>query len=228
MSSLFFGTGVSINQFYNFKTLNIFSDASIIRAPYGFDGCYGVVAVVRDEIIDTTMRLVSNTTVNNCEIKGIRAAIDLAIKYKDQFDYINIFSDSQISIFGLRDYIYKWKYNIKDELLYTSSGKPAVNQEIFIECHKMLLESGLYNKINLIHQSGHINSNYASLQKAAVVFRKANGVAGPIDLNFIRYISTYNDFVDHNSRSLLHATNMRENKFVDPVKFVASGNINKN
>ena len=28
------------------------------------------------------------------------------------FKNINIFSDSQIALFGLRDYIYNWKYNL--------------------------------------------------------------------------------------------------------------------
>ena len=227
MSSLFFGNGIAFDMFYNTRTLNIFSDASIVSKKDGFDGCYGAVAVVMDDIIDKTFRQVSDTTVNNCEVKGLRAAIDIACKYKDQFDYINIFSDSQISIFGLRDYIFKWKYNIHDHLLYTSSGKPAVNQEIFIECHNMLLYSGLYNKINLIHQSGHVDNRYSSLNQAACTFRKANGVNGKIDLNFIRYISTYNTYVDQTSRSILRRSNMRENYYMDPIYFEAQGKINK-
>ena len=148
---------IQIAQFYNENTLNIFSDASMFSQL----GCYGVVAVVKDNIIDSTYRLVSNTTSNNSEIKGIRAALDLALKYKDRFQFINIFSDSLISVNGLRDYIYNWKYNKNDGLLYSTAKKPVANQEIFIEAHRILniLEAAPCI-IHLYHQAGHVDKNY--------------------------------------------------------------------
>lgn len=95
-------------------------------------GCYGAVAVCGDQIIDSFYRISSRSTNNSCEIKGLRAAILLANKWKGQFSFINIFSDSQISVFGLKDYIYKWKYNPKDEKLYNSNEETTTRIEIRI------------------------------------------------------------------------------------------------
>ena len=129
---------IQISQFHNENTLNIFSDASIIGRRGEFTGCYGAVAVVKDDIIDQNYRIVSYTTNNNSEIKGIRSAIDIAIKYKDIYPFINIFSDSQVSINGLRSYIYGWRINPNDGLLYTKMKKRVSNQEIFVEAGKIL------------------------------------------------------------------------------------------
>lgn len=99
--------GLELPQIYNKDTLNIFSDASMINSsePKLGTGCYGAVAVCGDQIIDSFYRISSRSTNNSCEIKGLRAAILLANKWKGQFSFINIFSNSQISVFGLKDYI---------------------------------------------------------------------------------------------------------------------------
>lgn len=212
-----------IDLFYNNNVLNIFCDASISKTT----GCYGVAAVCMDNIIDTNYRIVSNTTNNNSELKGLRSAISMANKYKYNFQTINIFSDSQISIFGLRDYIYKWKFNPKDGLLYGSSKNPIINQSIFIEAYYMLKELNEFN-INIYHQAGHVDNTVESLNKAYNVFLRSNGFA--VDLNTIRYISTYNNFVDMSSRDILKSKEIRMKckrkvNFCDPISFKASGNI---
>ena len=181
---------ISLSDFYNSDTLNIFCDASIIGNSGNFTGCYGIVAVCRDNVIDSLCRIVSNTTNNNSELKGLRAAISMANKWKYNFKYINIFCDSQISVFGLRDYIYKWKYNPNTESLYGTANTPIKNQEIFIECHYMLQDLLQIQNIciRLFHQSGHVGNNYNSLKEASRIFRYSNNIKGNIDLNFIRYI----------------------------------------
>ena len=229
MSSLFFVQGsIELSQFYNINTLNIFCDASITGKIGHQTGCYGVVGVVRDEIIDSFYRLSSNTTNNESELKGLRAAIVMASKYKDSFQYINIFCDSQISIFGLRDFIYKWRYNPYTGLLYGSTGKPVANQNIIIESHNLLLNTTLSSNalIRLFHQSGHIDNKYDQLRDAALVFGRSNNVRGNVDLNFIRYISTYNNYVDQTSRSLLRNSNINM-EYLDPIKFSCKGKIKR-
>ena len=96
---------IKLYDFYNFDTLNIFCDASITGKYGNQTGCYGVVAVYLDNIVDECYKLVSNTTSNQSELKGLRAAISMANKYKNNYKNINIFCDSQVSILGLRDYI---------------------------------------------------------------------------------------------------------------------------
>ena len=216
---------INIGMFYNDNTLNIFSDASIIGNADNFTGCYGAVAVVGDDIIDQTYRLVSNTTNNNSEIKGIRGALFLAHKYRNTYKNINIFSDSLISINGLRSYIYNWK--IKNGELYSiSTGRKIANQNIFIECHNLLKE--LENApciITLYHQSGHVDSSYRAIVSACKSFNYNNNIRGKIDLNFIRYISTWNNHVDSNSRSMLKRNRNNKNIYTDPIEFTANYNI---
>lgn len=226
-SGLFFtDQGIVLSQFYNKDTLNIFSDASIVGRSGNFTGCYGVVAVCEDNIIDSCFKLASHTTSNNSEIKGLRAAISMANKWKYNFKYINIFSDSQISVFGLRDYIYKWRYNPSDGLLYGTSKTPIVNQEIFVESHNMLALLSQSVSVRIFHQSGHIDNKYDKLKEAAVVFGRSNNIMGNIDLNFIRYISTYNNYVDNTSRGILRRSNIKI-EYIDPVSFYSKGKINR-
>ena len=211
---------IKINQFHNENTINIFSDASITGKPGKFTGCYGVVAVVGDNIIDQTYKIVSHTTNNNSEIKGIRAALDIAMKYKDIYPYINIFSDSLISINGIRDYINKWIINPQNGMLYSRTNKMVANQEIFIENYRILKELQLSSSIiTLYHQAAHIDNNYNSLLKAADSFKKSNLIKGKIDLNFIRYICTWNNYVDTTSRSMLKRNKMNDMEYVDPLIF---------
>jgi ribonuclease HI len=209
---------IQISQFHNDNTLNIFSDASIIGKHGNFTGCYGVVAVLKDDIIDQRYRLVSYTTNNDSEIKGIRAALDLAMKYKDRYPFINIFSDSQISINGLKNYIYGWRINPQDGMLYTKMKKKVSNQAIFIEDYRILKElEASPCIIQLYHQPAHVDNGYNALLKAADAFRKANLIRGNIDLNFMRYISTWNNHVDSNSRSMLRRNRKNEIEFIDPL-----------
>ena len=210
---------IDLDQFYNFDTLNIFTDASIIGKT-NYTGCCSIVAVVKDEIIDRDYKLISNTTSNNAEIKGIRCALDIALKYRYQYKNINIFCDSLISVNGLKSYIYKWRYNKNDGLLYTSAGKPAANQEIFIESFRMLKElEEAPCIIQIWHQSGHVDNSYSSIRKAADCFGKFNNVYTKIDYNFIRYISVWNNYVDNASRSLLKRNTKDKTNYIDPLIF---------
>ena len=212
--------GTLLTHFYNKNTLNIFSDASMLEQRGKQTGCYAAVAVVMDDQVDCTYRLVSNSTSNNSEIKGVRAAIDIAAKYKDTYQFINILCDNLIAINGLREYIYKWKYSKVKDVMITSSGRIAANQEVFIEAHRMLKElEEAPCIIRLWHQTGHVTTGFESVNAAADSFRKMNKLAGKIDTNLIRYLSTWNNYVDQTSRSLLKR-NIRNNMiYMDPLIF---------
>lgn len=212
---------IGLDMFYNEYVLNIFSDASMrSKGQKAMDGCYGTVAVVKDQIIDQDMRVLSDTTVNACEIRGIRMAISMANKYKYKFRYINIFSDSIISLLGLRDYIYNWTYDSYTQLFYGSSNKPIINQSVFIECMLMLEELRKTNIVNLFHQKGHVKTNsIEDLKRATKTFATSNNINAKIDYNIIRYISCYNEVIDKDTRSYLNRTNIHQLVFKDPIEF---------
>lgn len=214
-------TNFVLEMIYNNNTLNIFSDASMRKRGQFMDSCYGSVAVCKDDIADELFRINSNCTVPAAEIRGIRCSLILANKWKYMFTNINIFSDSQIALFGLRDYIYNWKYNPADNMFYNGRNKLNLvkNQELYIECFQLLCELKKTNNVNLYHQCGHVDNGKENLINAIEVFKKSNNIHGKVDYNTIRYISIYNNYVDNKSRSFIRRTNVYENEFQDPISF---------
>ena len=190
---------ISLKDIDNENTLNIFTDASIRAVqPSGYIGCYGALCVSNGCIIDQSYVTIGYTTNNNAEIKAIREGIGLALRY-GAGKQINLFSDSQICIFGLRERILRW--GLTNGRFIGSMGQDIANQEIFMEIVQMMLDHQL--QINFLHQAGHVVFTAKSLKDAAHVFRTSNGIRGIIDMNLIRYISNYNNIVDDTSRKQL-------------------------
>ena len=194
---------ITLHSIYNKETLNIFSDASIIKVNNITYGCFGSICVVEDEIIDYQYMVRANTTVNECEISGISLSIAFANKYKDKFRFINMFSDSLISVKGLTEYIYGWKYN--NYCLYNSSGAAVANQSLFIESYDLLQRLLLSNpNTKLFWQPAHLKTEKVNeLCSGADAFKFNNRYHGDVELTFIRYISQYNNFVDNATRQYL-------------------------
>ena len=169
-----------------------------------------------DQDIEQQYRVCSDTTNNNAEIKAIRLGVEIAIRFKNRFSHINIFSDSQISIFGIRDYIFNWK-NING-IICGYQNKPIANQSVFLEILDMIVRSDLH--INFWHQKGHVDMKQSSLYNALHVFQSSNGIRGNVSLGFIKYISFWNDMVDNESRKKLLQTNFT-NPYREPLCFQA-------
>lgn len=221
----------TIDMFKNKDTLNIFSDASmrtVEKSTNTLASCYGSVAVNADSIIDEVFRLQSISTVPAAEIRGIRCSLSLALKWRSEFRVINLFSDSQVAILGLRDYISNWQYDMSTNKYYIKSGKSrnyVKNQELYIECFRMLQELCRTNIVNLFHQSGHIENGFNSIKRATNTFAKSNGIIGIVSYELIRYISVYNNYVDNKSRSFIRTTNVFDNQYIDAIEFYPTGNL---
>lgn len=204
-------------QIDNPHSLNIFSDASIRKRGKLYDGCYGAVAVHNNTVIDKIYRISSNTTNNNSEIKGVRAAVLLAIRNGNNFRNINIFSDSQISIFGIRERFDTWMFNPKDGKLYGSMNQIIKSQEVYIEIMSLIQQFNLC--VSFWHQKGHVKNDYDSLVRAQHVFAASNRIRENIDLSLIRYLSYYNNMVDNESRSILNHTDIYSCNYINPIIF---------
>lgn len=215
-NNVYAGPGIKLSDIVNPYTFNIFTDASILNRKKYYDGCYGAIAVYDDQVIDSYYRIASETTNNNSEIKGLRAGVFLALKYKPLYRVINIFSDSQISVFGIRDRLLYWSVDQITQQFKGKSGDPISSQDIFVEIVYLMLQYDL--RVNFIHQKGHVKNDIRSLREAEHVFRTSNGIRGRIDLNMIRFISKWNDIVDTSSRSTLLAYD-QQMKYKDPIEF---------
>ena len=122
---------IKYKDVFNEKTLNIFSDASIYNHNGETIGAPGIVAVIGNNIINKETRILRDTTNSESELYGIYMAIQFALQYRDKVEVINIFSDSQFAVFGLREWIFKWVNNIQNDRLYNSSKKEVAHQNLF-------------------------------------------------------------------------------------------------
>lgn len=200
--------------YYSKNTLNIFTDASIKKFTNETVGCPGAIAINNGSIIDSKLDILRYTTNNNSEIMAIYNGILLAIKYKNMYDTLNLFSDSKICVFGLREWIFNWIKNISvvnDINMYTenynpyrlfnSSNELVANQSEIMLVIQTILANNL--NINIYHQRGHISTTkYSSIAKAKNCFCENNGIDN-ISLETIINLSTYNNMIDDMTRTNL-------------------------
>ena len=209
-----------LEDFLNKDTMNIFCDASMkIKGKYHHDGCYGARCMIGEENIGNSYRVLTNTTNNNAEICAIREGISLAVMYRHMVKNINIFSDSQISIYGIRDGIYRWKLK-KDGKIYGSNRHvPIASQDVFLEIARLIVEQDL--QVKFWHQASHVAvKDFRSLSHALHVFMSSNGIRETVDMNLIRYISFHNNVIDQETRSVLLNTDTYHTAFVSPIEIV--------
>ena len=210
---------MKLEDISNKSTLNIFTDVSVKQIDKKFNTCYGAVAIVEDRVIDELFRFNSNSTVNEGDAKGIQTGIYFALKYRDQFETINLFSDSLISVNNIRYGYQKW-YNIDDKLMRFDKNNPDVkNSSVYIQILDLLARYKL--NVNFWHVKGHIGWSKKDLSKLIYAFIKNNNLFdNGWDYNFARYLAKWNNYVDIKSRDILHANNNL--KVVSPINFTAN------
>ena len=199
-------------------TLNLFCDASISKGAR-IDGCSGSVPVVYSEESDEGVQLkpqvavIRNCTNNIAELMAINLGVNFALKNQELYTRINLFSDSQISIFGLRDWIWAWARSLRTyNRMISSAGTDVANQEIIMT---------IVNKINsiktpfyLYHQKGHAVGKCANARK---VFTASNNIL--LAPNDVVAITKYNDFIDRYTRDLLLSRTYMESDVTVPLPF---------
>ena len=213
------GNEIVISDVFNKDTLCVFTDASIVTIPGGYNGCSGSVAFIENDdssiIEDISMVKLLNTTNNESEIYAIYLGILQAVKFRsmmpNKIKQIYLFSDSKISLIGIREWIYKWVNNVKDGLMLSSSGKPVANQAIILRCIQLILENDL--EVVLSHTDGHVNfSVKKELYNSVLSFRRMNHMTNSfINLTLYEMIARCNDIVDNVTRdTLLNKENVLE------------------
>lgn len=188
-------------RFQGPEIIDIFTDASMWDQK-NKSGCYGFITMYQGKEINSGVFIDNSTTSNRAEIKGVKMGIHEAIRLRRSgyTGIINLFSDSQISIFGIRDYIFNWYNN--GLVLINKSGDEVKNQSEFIEIMTLIVQNNL--AINFFHQKGHVNLDGSSLSKAKYTFVKSNLSSNTkienISTDFIKYISSCNGEIDNRTR----------------------------
>lgn len=177
--------------------INIFTDASIITTSYNETiGCAGAICMEDHNL--NKFEIHRDSTNNISEISAVRLAVELALE--NNLSEVNIWSDSQWSIFGLTKWIGSWVANMDNYILKNSSGESVKNQQIFLSIIKTIIDNNLH--VNFYHIKGHVNTtDIKSISHAVSVFYKSNGVS--ISRDKMYHACIMNNMVDNETRNRL-------------------------
>ena len=207
--------------------LNIFTDASI--TPLGnntWDGCSGAIVVnEKGEVIDQSLLVIRKCTNNIAELMAINTGVDLALSYIGKVSRINLFSDSKISVLGLRDWLWSWLHNYQGNdlsTLRTSSGTPVKNSHLIVQIiNKITGIDYKTTQFNIYHCKGHAKGKEFVVQST---FREVNHIDIPIE--DARRLGIYNDMIDVLTRDTL-LSNTRQFDEVIPPFAIAPMNLSR-
>lgn len=188
--------------------INLFCDASIdLDRKIACGGCYIMHQDSENKLSEIGFHRIiqMNATNNSAEILAIWIGVVEALKLRNKYPgaVFRLFSDSKISLYGLRDWMKFWVNRIRpDGILISSSGQPVVNQQRFIDIFNLIVENNLH--IELYHQRGHVKEKHMPLNMARAQFIKANKVA-PEGMGIsIEAICHGNDMIDHLTRDAIY------------------------
>lgn len=198
--------------------LDAFADASITKRkivlPNGerseyYVSCTGTAFIRRDEdyrgnmiptVLDEKYIVYHDYTNNMGELQAILNAVRYGhylLKF-NKATHLNIISDSKISIFGLRDWIFNWINNTHNGIMYGSSG-PVQNQRLILQIVYEIITNNDF--IRFYHIRGHQKSKPNVVIES---FSKENGFKiTDIDPRLPNYLIQCNDRVDMFSRDML-------------------------
>lgn len=197
--------------------INIFVDASIEKlSDNKYISCSGAILMSMDynEELSRKLpyfaRILADSTNNIGELEAILLGLDLANTLKKPYTKtISIYSDSKVSVFGLREWILDWYNNSNqndNNLTFMSKqGKVIANQDLIKKIINRI--SNMNSSVYLYQQKGHVNINdHNQLVEAYNYFCITNRF-------FIDYYSDYeeeikllsynNNFIDKMTREFL-------------------------
>ena len=197
--------------FFYKNAVNVFTDASVatIQDQKGSDifvTAPGFVTVIDGNIVNRSVEVLHGATNNYGELYAILMATKELANYKNTDYFLNIFSDSKISISALMDWIFAW-YVRSDRRLRSNSGAYVANQELILSTVQSIIKGGVH--ISLYHIKGHCNpSNVDQMNVFRNTFLKNDpkGLAGNVPDEILYDMCTYNNVIDNMTREVLHKT----------------------
>ena len=185
------------STFFNNNSICIFTDSSFKitdKEKYVGSICAGACIYWKDVLIDSCYNIIHNVTSQRGELHAILLGIQKSYYY-DKFN-INLFSDSQTSIFAIRDRIFRWFNDTQNNYSnYLQEDGQISNKDLILDIINNIINNDIH--INLYHNKGHVKIyDYKSLCYAKEVFKRSNNIKDNIDDELIKAISIGNDQVD--------------------------------
>ena len=214
------------------QTVNIFTGASFTKKLNTGYTCFGSVSIYGDNTqhVDLSDYQISIDSSKYGEIAAIRLGVLQALYYKKMnplVKKINIFSNSEICIKGLRNYCFKWMNYITlyktIQPLETHIEDWISNQDVFLCIIRTIIDNDL--PISFYHCSGNSSEckkNSAIVKRIKNTFMKMNGFHVPEST--IQTIVYMKSKVDEESRRLLVNSNLSYSDLLGKVsyKFILS------
>lgn len=189
-----------------FNAINCFTDASKTNINGVDTICAGYAVVYQNQILDTGLKVVYNATSMYGEELAIYMGMNALLKYAKYDTFLNLFSDSQVGIFSLRNWIFNWVNRNDRNLIKSfvkSDGKPVANQELLTAIIGLVNAIGAHT--SLYHIRGHMNPDIVKdMQTFIKAFVGFNGEDMTEDI--ARELIYYNSVVDNATRDHLLQT----------------------
>lgn len=213
-----------IQDLFNDESVCIFTDSSFKNMSKDKNIAIGVTApaiciYIGTKLVYQDFYILHNSTTQQGELYAILLGIMRSYFYRN-FKHIRLFSDSQVSIFGIRDRIFKW-------IRQTNEGKNILGDNGFIKNQDYIMDIIYYIlsnniSIELYHVKGHVNKSYENIVHAKNVFKSSNNITEHIDDALIYMISDCNNYVDNYSTRKLYNNINNPMYFTDNLKPVLS------
>ena len=190
-----------------FNAINCFTDASKTNIDGVDTICAGYAVVYQNQILDTGLKVVYDATSMYGEELAIYMGMDALLSYAKYDTFLNLFSDSQVGVFSLRNWLFDWVKKEKDsstiKSFVNSTKTPVANQEVLMATIGLVNSTGAH--MSLYHIRGHMNPNKVSdMQTFIEAFVRLNNEYMTEDM--ARELIYYNDVVDKATRNHLFQT----------------------
>jgi ribonuclease HI len=197
---------MKLKDLFNKDSICIFTDSSFKNESKEKSIAIGTTAPAvciynGTELISQDFSILHNSTTQQGELYAILIGVMKSYLYRD-FKHIRLFSDSQVSIFGIRDRIFKWIRETNEGKSILGENGSIKNQDYIMDIVYYILSNNIL--IELYHVKGHVKRSYDSIVHAKKVFQSSNNINEFIDDALIYMISDANNTVDNYSTQMLN------------------------
>ena len=174
---------IDVDNVFNENTINIFTDASIIKQENGQTiASAGYHSYINKNMVDYDIRHLQPATNNVGELTAVKMGVLSAIRLKQIYpniNAINLFSDSKLAVYSIREWIFNWVKKERNGIMYNSSNSPVENQSFILAIIYTILNSNI--EINFFHVRSHIDYKYESnINKFKKSFMQENNLSEQI------------------------------------------------
>ena len=197
---------MKLSDLFNNNSICIFTDSSFKNESKNKSIAIGTTAPAvciynGTNLIMQDFKILHNSTTQQGELYAILIGIMKSYLYRN-YKHIRLFSDSQVSIFGIRDRIFKWVRETNEGKNILGEDGTIKNQDYIMDIIYYILSNNI--PIELYHVKGHVKKSYDSILHAKKVFQTSNNINENIDDALIYMISNANNEVDNFSTRMLN------------------------